>query len=388
MNQLSNRALSLSELASLPHTVSTGGNEWRMCCPLHGGSNPTAFCLSLTSGLYHCFACGVGGRLQEFWQGQARPTSTTPEPEKKAYSTSKRPLSVKLKAKYELRLKEEEIRQRAEAQLEIENGSPHTEVQTRMRLAQTRLALAGKALANGSDGREAQRVLNYLHHRGISFETTLRAGVGYEPHFSFTLNEKVVGPGKTRRFHQPDASPGRISAPALLFPLYDPTTGAFLNFYARGISLSGLRLHHVGRGRKGLFNAQVVKLSAANHRPIQELEPLIVVEGAFDALAWLQAGYQRVVALIGTSLIQPEWFRGAGRIILAFDNDQAGRLAQKKAAQSLTRLQLPYYNLNPQFYQDSKDFADLWKAEVSRRDRLCKLVQTLRHSHFPNYFQS
>jgi DNA primase len=360
-----------------------------MCCPLHGGSNPTAFCLSLTSGLYHCFACGAGGRLLEFWQGQARPTSTAPEPEpeKKAYSSSKRPLSVKLKAKYELRRREEEIRQRAEAQLEIENRSARTQAQTRMRLAQTRLGLAGKALANGSDGREAQWVLNYLHHRGISFETALRAGVGYEPHFSFRVSQ-VGSASRLEQLNPAGSKPGRVSAPALLFPLYDPTSGDFLNFYARGISPSGLRLHHVGWGRKGLFNAQVVKLSAANHRPIQELEPLIVVEGAFDALAWLQAGYQRVVALIGTSLIQPEWFRGAGRIILAFDNDQAGRLAQRKAAQSLARLQLPYYNLNSQFYQGYKDFADLWKGEVSRRDRLCRLVQTLRHSHFPNYFQS
>lgn len=354
MSQILDKPLRLTELARLPHTVNSGGNEWRMCCPVHGGSNPTAFCVELTSGLYHCFACGAGGRLLEFWERENQ------KPEKKSYLISS---SLLL---------QEETRQKAAMRIEVnsakivESNSTNPETaacgEVRMKVAQTRLALITRNPA--AREREAQTVLNYLKQRGISLETVLRAGVGYEAAFSF----RVTGPGKIRSATAPGLSQRRVIVPALLFPLHDPTTGDFLNFYARGISPTKLRLHHVGRGRKGLFNAGVVK-------PI-EVEPLLVVEGVFDALAWLQAGYCRVVALTGTSLLQPEWFREAGPIIVAFDNDLTGRLAQEKAHQILAAMGLPCSSLTPQFYQGHKDFADLWKYELSHRNKLGNFART------------
>lgn len=38
------------------------GNEWRGCCPLHGGSNETSFTI-FPNNTYYCFSCGASGNV-------------------------------------------------------------------------------------------------------------------------------------------------------------------------------------------------------------------------------------------------------------------------------------------------------------------------------------
>ena len=57
-------------------------------------------------------------------------------------------------------------------------------------------------------------------------------------------------------------------------------------------------------------------------------ESLILVEGAFDRLTLLAAGFRatEVVALVGTAA-QPSWFpKQVKTIILALDADEGGRM--------------------------------------------------------------
>jgi DNA primase len=71
--------------------------------------------------------------------------------------------------------------------------------------------------------------------------------------------------------------------------------------------------------------------------------PLIVVEGFFDCMRLWQAGYPRTVALMGTSLSDAQAARilamagPAGRVLLAFDEDDAGRKAREAALARFSR---------------------------------------------------
>ncbi|HEY6989894.1 MAG TPA: CHC2 zinc finger domain-containing protein [Bryobacteraceae bacterium] len=44
----------------------SGVDQYRGCCPIHGGQGREAFHANLTHNLFHCFACGAGGAVLDF----------------------------------------------------------------------------------------------------------------------------------------------------------------------------------------------------------------------------------------------------------------------------------------------------------------------------------
>jgi DNA primase len=71
----------------------------------------------------------------------------------------------------------------------------------------------------------------------------------------------------------------------------------------------------------------------------EQRKPVIVVEGVFGALKIHQAGYSRVVALMGSSLsdAQERMLAGFSHVVLIFDGDEAGREATRQIAARLAR---------------------------------------------------
>jgi DNA primase len=43
-----------------------GRDQYRGCCPIHGGEGRDAFHVNLTRSIFHCFACGAGGTVLDF----------------------------------------------------------------------------------------------------------------------------------------------------------------------------------------------------------------------------------------------------------------------------------------------------------------------------------
>src|ERR1051326_4890134 len=41
-------------------------DQYRGCCPIHGGQNRDAFHVNLTKNVFHCFVCGAGGTVLDF----------------------------------------------------------------------------------------------------------------------------------------------------------------------------------------------------------------------------------------------------------------------------------------------------------------------------------
>jgi len=44
----------------------SGRDQYRGCCPIHGGDGREAFHANLTKNVFHCFACGAGGTVLDF----------------------------------------------------------------------------------------------------------------------------------------------------------------------------------------------------------------------------------------------------------------------------------------------------------------------------------
>ena len=52
----------------------SGPNQYRGCCPIHGGDGREAFHANLTMNVFHCFACGAGGSVLDFVAAMERCT--------------------------------------------------------------------------------------------------------------------------------------------------------------------------------------------------------------------------------------------------------------------------------------------------------------------------
>jgi len=72
--------------------------------------------------------------------------------------------------------------------------------------------------------------------------------------------------------------------------------------------------------------------------------PLVVVEGFFGCMSVWQAGHRRVVSLMGSMLSQAQeqlivrTVGPGGRVLLLFDEDEAGRKGQAEAFERLDQL--------------------------------------------------
>jgi DNA primase len=44
----------------------SGPDQYRGCCPIHGGESRDAFHANLSKNIFHCFACGAGGTVLDF----------------------------------------------------------------------------------------------------------------------------------------------------------------------------------------------------------------------------------------------------------------------------------------------------------------------------------
>ena len=44
----------------------SGRDQFRGCCPIHGGHSRDAFHVNVTKNVFHCFACGAGGTVLDF----------------------------------------------------------------------------------------------------------------------------------------------------------------------------------------------------------------------------------------------------------------------------------------------------------------------------------
>jgi DNA primase len=283
------------------------GSRWSGRCPFHEERTPS-FSVSPDKGLFYCFGCGKGGDLVTFVK----------ETENLDYAGAI-----------------EWLAERFNVPLEYEQASPEAEAR---RLRTKRLHELLDAAASfyervlwESKAGEAARA--YLAGRGFGEAVCREFRLGYAPGAD-TLVRKAGERGFTAAELRAAglARNGRdYFAGRLLFPLAD-ARARVLGFQARKLREDDpLRAKYVNTPEGELFRKGDLLYGLHLARgAIAKRDLGVVVEGNPDVIAVRQAGFEPVVASMGTALTErqvKELARLTRRVVLCFDGDAAGEAA-------------------------------------------------------------
>jgi len=275
-------------------------------CPIHKGSNPTQFRISISKNIWNCFSeCKHGGNVLDFiarmedvsihaaalkaieWfnlDPEAMSATADEEAEKpsEASKAGDGPKSAAVKP----------TTKPAPVQ---ENGAPNKPLQFRLD--------------------KLQREHPYLiKERGLTLETIVDFGVGFCA--KGMMADRIAIP-----IQNPE---GKVVAYAGRFP-GEPAEGTPKYKLPQGF-----------RKSQELFN-----IDRAGKEPADK--PLVIVEGFFDCMKLHQSGYRKVIALMGSTmsaaqeeLIKRHTDRNS-QVIVMLDEDEAGKAGREDIAVRLAK---------------------------------------------------
>jgi DNA primase len=267
-------------------------------CPIHKGSNPTQFRISISKNIWNCFSeCKHGGNVLDFI---ARMDDVSI-------------LAAANKAIEWFHLDPEEMSVNSEEEAEEPKAgdAPRPRPATKPAPVQEK-GEPNKPLKFRLD--KLEREHPYLAERGLTLETIVDFGMGYCA--KGMMAERIAIP-----IHNPE---GNVVAYAGRFP-GEPAEGTPKYKLPQGFRKS-LELYNIDR---------------ANKEPADK--PLVIVEGFFGCMKFHQHGYRKVVALMGSTMsaAQEELIRkhtdGHSQVIVILDEDEAGRAGRDDIAVRLAK---------------------------------------------------
>ena len=183
----------------------------------------------------------------------------------------------------------------------------------------------------------------YVAGRGITDETMRRFLLGLAPEASEAMSKHVLGQGFSRDellaaglLYEPESGPTRDRYRGrLMFPIRD-NEGRVVSFGARGLHADAVPKYLNGP-QTDLFDKGSTLYSMPDAAAaIRREQQAVVVEGYVDVVIAHQAGFQNVVATLGTSITDRhlrQLARLAPSICLALDGDEAGQHAALRGAE-------------------------------------------------------
>jgi DNA primase len=311
------------------------GTTYKGLCPFHGEKTPS-FTVTPSRDSWKCFGCGLGGDVFSFVM--QRDSVTFPD--------ALRTLAAKAGVEIDERTKREDAHR------------------ARLReLFETAIAFYHQILTATTVGAPA---LDYLHGRGFSDATIESFQLGWAPDGWDVMSRKLV----EKRAIKPEelvevglASPGRSQSRGVgiidkfrgrvLFPIRDQNGaavgmgGRILGSVAEASARAAAAARDVGPkylnspGTPLFDKSRTLYLIDKAKSAIRKSGQAVIVEGYTDALMAHQAGYDNVVASLGTALTPGQvalLTRYAKRIALAYDVDAAGQKAGTFGVQALQGL--------------------------------------------------
>lgn len=285
-------------------------------CPFHSEKSPSCT-VYLDNGSFFCFGCGTGGDVITFVM----------KIENLNYVEAIKFLADRAGMNMPDEAKNNEASRIKARVLEINR---------------TAARFFHNTLAHSPDGEKGRR---YFAERQLSAATITKYGLGYAPddwhklsnHLKsngFTEDELIAanlcGRGKNGGIY--DSFRDRV-----MFPIID-LRGNVIAFGGRIIDGSGPKYLNssdtpVFKKSRNLFSLNFAKKS--------EEKRLILAEGYMDVISINQAGFENVVATLGTALTQEQarlMSQYAEEVIIAYDSDGAGQNATHKAINLLSEV--------------------------------------------------
>jgi len=300
--------LSVVDVVGETVSLKKAGSTYKGLCPFHGEKTPS-FVVTPGRESWHCFGCGLGGDIFSFVM--QRDTATFPE-------------ALKTLA--------------AKAGVEIDERSRHEDAhRARLRsVLESAVAFYHAVLTASAAGKPA---LEYLRGRGFTDETITAFQLGWAPG-GWDQMTRALGSKR-------DVRPEELVEVGLAAPRQSGRGGVYDKFRARVIfPIRDQNGHAVGLGGRLLegegpkyLNSPATPLFDKSRTlylidkakgSIRKSGQAVIVEGYTDALMAHQAGFDTVVASLGTALTPGQvalLTRYATRIVLAYDVDPAGEKA-------------------------------------------------------------
>jgi len=286
-------------------------------CPFHE-EKTASFTITPSRGLYHCFGCGAAGDVIGFVTKHDKVSF------RDALDVLARRAGLDLG-----KLMEERSRIVPRTPLEALTSPPGR--QDAAEGAPVAAVLARvvdhyhKTFCERADAQE------YLRKRGLTDADLLRAHkVGYA---DGSLLKVIPRAGEIReqlRALGVITPEGReLLGGCIVVPIPDPLSGAWASLYGRGLKVP--RHCYLPGPLRGVVNFQAARIS----------EEVILTESILDALSFHQADIATAIPLYGTNGFTPDHLdllkrEGVRRVILALDNDDAGRKATASLREKLT----------------------------------------------------
>jgi len=301
------------------------GRQLVAACPFHE-EKTASFNVSPAKGLFHCFGCGAAGDVIGFVTkhdkvsfGRALEILARRAGFDLGKLMEPRPRILQRTPVEALTPPQPPNGNRSPAKGASPKGAPSPAVLSRV------VEHYHRTFCERKDAQE------YLAKRGLTDLDLLRAlKVGYA---DGSLLKVVPGKGDVR---DQLVSLGVITPEGrellggcVVVPIPDPLTGQWTNLYGRGLRTP--RHCYLPGPLRGVLNFQAARLSPE----------VVLTEGVLDALSFHQAGISTAIPIYGTNGFTPDHLdclkrEGVERVILALDNDDAGRKAAASLGEKLT----------------------------------------------------
>ena len=299
--------LSVVDVVGETVTLKKAGTTYKGLCPFHGEKTPS-FVVTPMRESWHCFGCGLGGDIFSFVM--QRDSATFPE--------ALRTLAAKAGVEIDERTKRQDARL------------------ARLRqVLDTGIAFYHAVLTGSKAGEPA---LEYLRGRGFTDATIETHQLGWAPGGWDQMARQLQAKRDIRGEELVEvglASPSQRGRGVIdkfrsrvLFPIRDASGHAV---GLGGRLLEGEGPKYLNSPATPLFDkSRTLYLIDKAKGPIRRSGQAVIVEGYTDALMAHQAGFENVVASLGTALTPGQvalLTRYATRIALAYDVDAAGQKA-------------------------------------------------------------
>jgi DNA primase len=310
--------LAVAEVVGETVALKKAGTTLKGLCPFHGEKTPS-FVVTPTRESWKCFGCGLGGDIFSFVM--QRDGVTFPE--------ALRVLAQKAGVEIDERTKRDDAR-KARLRQVLDHA----------------IAFYHAVLTASAAG---ERARDYLRGRGFTDDTISTYQLGWAPTGWDTLVHQL---GAKRDVRPEELVEVGLASPRqrgngvydkfrarVIFPIRDQ------NGHAVGLGgrlLEGEGPKYLNSPATPLFDkSRTLYLIDRAKGPIRASGQAVIVEGYTDALMAHQAGFENVVASLGTALTPGQvalLTRYARRIALAYDVDPAGERAGTLGVQSLAAL--------------------------------------------------
>ena len=315
------------------HLGKRSGSNIFGLCPFHNEKTPS-FSVSPDRQIYHCFGCGKGGGVINFIMEIEN--LTFPEAVEKLARRAGMPMpeqqyDAESKKKARIIALNKDAANFFYSQLSTPAGKPACEYMVKRQISPA----TAKKFGLGCAPDTWNSLVDAMRQKGYSDSDLLEAGLAKR-------SEKNKGIYDTFRNR-------------LMFPVID-VTGKVIAFSGRILGdgepkYLNSRETAVFSKSRNLFAMNLAKNSKSGY--------IILTEGNVDVVSLHQAGFDSAVASLGTSLTREQAAlisRYTSQVIIAYDNDNAGIKASKRAIEIFEKLDVKVKILSMSGAKDPDEF--------------------------------